>query len=619
MRFHLLPRPVMAATRRSGDCLSRTMVRLAIALFFSLLVASTATAQVRVIDAASYAQARAYLLLSGGFPEAAAPAGDVNGDGHPDVIVGAPAAGFPINENFPPRWQGSAYVLLGAEPPRTFDLSESLHGFDIRFTPASPCCPSFDVIGVYVRGVGDFNGDGRDDVSVSGCCDRGNWVVFGQDLRGSGQSVRTTVELSSLGARGLEVVGGGSYIEGGGDVNGDGRSDLLVVGGERAWVIFGTAQTGELNLQSLGNQGFELRLPTDEAATRADLVEDLNGDGRDEIVFGVSDAGHNGRQLSGSTYVVFGRSSIDPVDVGTSGSSTLTIDGAEPGDRAASPGYAGDFNGDGRGDLAVGSPLASHRGRLDSGSVAVFYGPLAPGTIDLAAPGAADVTLDGAAGSTVGNIGDQVGGTVLGVGDLENDGFDDLAVTAPGHKSLREEGLGAVFVIPGRAQPGAIDLASLNSGLRIDGPGGLVPEHLIGPGRAQLLFLSDYVTGLLDVDPAASEPNRSRAVRILTRRAEIRPGALSRRRFLSVELACPMAQVVDCAGVLALRRDGRRIAKSAFSIWPGRIEHVSIPLDRAAERAARRAGRVRAKALVRRPGLRAARTTRRIKVVRTER
>jgi hypothetical protein len=343
--------------------------------------------------------------------------------------------------------------------------------------------------------------------------------------------------------------------------------------------------------------------------TRAFLVPDLNGDGGDEIVFGVPTAEHNGRELSGTSYVVFGRGDTTPVDVGAPGSGTLTIDGAQPGDRAGSPGGAGDFNGDGRSDLAVGSSGASTDGRLDSGSVALFYGPLSAGTVDLLAPGAADVTIRGATGSTVGNVGDQAGGTVFGVRDLGGDGFDDLAVSAR-----------AVFVVPGRPQPGVIDLATLDGGLRVDGGGVLQPAPFFTRGRPQLVLLADQYSGIFDVDPTAPEPGRSGAVTILTSRAKISGSDFyTRRRAVAVELECPAAQTVSCVGVLKFRRAGRRIAKSAFGIRPATSQQVGVTLNHAAERAVRRAGRVRAEAVVKRPGLTSLRTKRRIEITKAKR
>ncbi|MCB0874321.1 MAG: FG-GAP repeat protein, partial [Thermoleophilia bacterium] len=102
---------------------------------------------------------------------------------------------------------------------------------------------------------------------------------------------------------------------------------------------------------------------------------DVNGDGRDDVVVGASSASNNSRNSSGSAYVLFGSASPVDVDLAALGSAGMRIDGAAASDGAGrSVAGAGDLNGDGRADVILGADHADDYGRTSSGSVYVAYG-----------------------------------------------------------------------------------------------------------------------------------------------------------------------------------------------------------------------------------------------------
>lgn len=153
-------------------------------------------------------------------------AGDVNGDGRADVIVGAALAGNNEREK-----SGSAYVLYGKASSATVDLAAmGAQGFRIDGAGAR------DYAGWSVADAGDVNGDGRADVLVGApFTDFNNHEYSGSAYVVFGSVTRTTVDLASIGDRGVRIDGGGPYASIGlsdpaaaGDVNGDGRADVIV-------------------------------------------------------------------------------------------------------------------------------------------------------------------------------------------------------------------------------------------------------------------------------------------------------------------------------------------------------------------------------------------------------
>jgi FG-GAP-like repeat/FG-GAP repeat/RTX calcium-binding nonapeptide repeat (4 copies) len=356
-------------------------------------------------------------------------AGDINGDGFDDLIVGA-QGGYHYSYNLGEvnGSSGRAYIIFGKARGFKADIDlRKLNGKNgFTFFPTDYVTD--------VSSAGDINGDGFDDMVFTG--NSKGYIVFGK----AGGFDAWLSDFSFNGTNGFTVTGVGSSVSGGGDINGDGYTDLIFSGGQESAVIFGKASgfTASLDAATLdGANGFNLA--SDATIRTVSLAGDVNGDGFDDLILGASRSyttPRNGGIFRGSRnegYVVFGRaggfpSRLDlPTLDGTNGFVLNGID--EGGNSSMAVSNAGDVNDDGFDDLIIGASFADSNGVRDAGKAYVLFG-MASGFSSIF-----DVsTLDGTNGFIVNgtNEYDRAGGRVKGLGDINRDGFDDLAILARG-------------------------------------------------------------------------------------------------------------------------------------------------------------------------------------------
>jgi hypothetical protein len=329
-------------------------------------------------------------------------AGDVNGDGIDDIILGAPGGDGPTNGY---DAVGEVVIIYGGlNIPSRIDLSKSKEDAIIfngiqrsRFGTAITAL--------------DLNGDGIDDIAIAD--------IFSNPLgRNKAGAVFVVYGKRDFPAR----INIGSRVPGFQD-------DVR---------IFGADTNDQIGI-SLAKG-------------------DINHDGLEDLVIGApfGDGPNNDRPDAGEAYVIYGNFHLPATIDLAATSADITVYGADPQDELGLSVSAGDVNGDKTQDLLIGAPFASGIDKLKgySGEAYVIYGkPLLPSIIDLHMT-SADSRILGAA--PLDNLGSSVAAA-----DLNDDGLNDLILGAQGGRGPdnTRARAGNVYVIrsPGDL-PALIDL-----------------------------------------------------------------------------------------------------------------------------------------------------------------
>jgi len=324
-------------------------------------------------------------------------AGDVNGDGYSDIVVGAP--GYSNDET----GEGAAMVYYST-------------GSGFATTPDFTYEPDaeFSYLGDCVSTAGDVDGDGYADIIVGAYYYSNNeeWEGAAYIFRGSKTGLKTYWDWKRESDQAHAFYG--RCVSTAGDVNGDGFSDVIVSApyydsGEseegKCFVYFGKPKTpsGSNNWSKDGTQD------EGDFAKRVASAGDVNADGCDDIIIGAP-MFDNGQTSEGCVYVFHGREN----DVPKTTPDTIiesNVAGAVFGQSMAP---AGDTNGDGYDDVIIGAP------GYDSyaGWVTVYFG---------------SASGIGASFWSYTHSGDyeRCGSSVAGAGDVNGDGYCDIIIGIP--------------------------------------------------------------------------------------------------------------------------------------------------------------------------------------------
>jgi len=282
----------------------------------------------------------------------------------------------------------------------------------------------FSLFGASVSGAGDVNHDGFDDVIVGawGTVPAGSFSSTGAAYVYSGATGQQLFQFSGSAGNDFQ----GWAVSDAGDIDGDGFADVMVgaIGADPN----GVTDAGSVIVYSgrLGNQlmSFHGAAISDTFGYSLANAGDVDLDGVPDLIIGALMTDLNGFIQVGSAYVYSGATRAQ----------LYRFDGeADFDDFAFAVDGAGDVNGDGVPDLIVGSVLADPNGLVDAGSAFVYSG----------ATGLQLYRFNGQF------PGDELGSAVAGIGDVNGDGFDDLAVGAILASPNGVSNAGSVFVYSG--------------------------------------------------------------------------------------------------------------------------------------------------------------------------
>ncbi len=415
-----------------------------------------------------------------------AAAGDVNGDGFDDMLVGTASGGVAYIV-----FGGSAQAASGmaGEPGMPASAIRSQSGTGTVLTS--------------LAAAGDVNADGLADVVLAAMDASGHagrvYVVFG---RAGTSAVQLDDIAAGLGGYVIDGAAGdlaGASIASAGDANRDGLDDVAITapgsGGGRTYIVYGKSDGGPIDLTdaSGGSAGFRIDGDTATGAIARSVatVGDVNGDGLADYILGTPDLNVTGLQAGGAV-LVFGRANASDIQLSSivaGNGGGFVIRGESAGDLAgAAVSPAGDVNGDGLADILVGA--------AGSGRAYVVFGRATTTSVDLA-------TIRYQLGGFVieGATDEHVGVTASSAGDINGDGFGDVILSVDGGAHADR-----AYVVFGKSTTQAAnltDIAAGNGGFALEIPQDLDDAALSvsaggdidGDGLADLLVGAPTASG----------------------------------------------------------------------------------------------------------------------------
>jgi len=309
-------------------------------------------------------------------------AGDVNGDGYSDVIIGAP------NYYFYTNYAGRAYVYYGSATGLSSIENWTIYNYT-----------SYANFGYSVSTAGDVNGDGYSDVIVGAPNGYGRVYIY----HGSSNGLSTLENWSSIGTNGNSFFG--SSVSTAGDVNGDGYSDVIVgaYGSGEVFLYYGS----EFGLTNSPNLSIESNRSNSRFGISVSNAGDVNGDGFSDVIVGDTHF-DNGQTDEGRAFVFHGSA------IGLSTTANWTAETNQAGENfGISVSTAGDVNGDGYSDVIIGALkyggraflyLGSSSG-LNSGTNWIGYGNQQNSKFGISVSTAGDINGDGYSDVIIGESG----------------------------------------------------------------------------------------------------------------------------------------------------------------------------------------------------------------------
>jgi PGF-pre-PGF domain-containing protein len=364
-------------------------------------------------------------------------AGDINGDGYDDLLI--PSYGY---TSVAKEGIGRTNLIYGRETifSGRINVSTANASWSRESIESSE--------NTLAEGIGDFNGDGYDDFVIDhfrddygGDSAGQTYLILGSPISYAGNYNVSEVNASWYGAKASDWLGyGTSYA---GDINNDGYDDLLLTS------PMGIYDSGQIYLVYGSSNGFSMRTNVSDVSVswygeadgdwaRSASSGDINGDGIADIIFysGSNDYGASG---AGQTYLIFG-SPISYAGNYNVSSANASWYGERSGDSLSSNSFIGDVNGDGWDDLFMGN----YRPDLGSvGEVQLVYG--SPTGLSMR------TSISNANASWIGEYEDDGAYEMDGLGDINNDGYDDFVIDST-NNDYGANDAGRIYLIYGTGE-----------------------------------------------------------------------------------------------------------------------------------------------------------------------
>ena len=373
-------------------------------------------------------------------------AGDVNGDGYDDVIIGAP------NHSNGQTQEGRAYVLYG-----------SRYGLGNFADWEIECNVAFAKCGISVGTAGDVNNDTYDDIIVGAGYGAGGsaFVWLGSPFGLGGDGTPAGADWQATGTSGIGL---GASVATAGDVNNDTYDDIIVSAQgysnpeDREGAVFvwygsasGLGDPGTPSNADWRAEGNLAGLYLGEAATAGNV----NGDAYDDIIVGTPYRDSANNTDEGAAFVWYGPLSGvgNPTNADWRVYSNLARGSSQWAYFGQDVGTAGDVNNDTYDDVIIGAPgywdPSNMWGTYNAGAAFVWYG----GEGGLGADGTAGGRLDNTNADwwqTGPGAYAKFGQSVAAAGDVDGDGWDDVVIGASGYDpSASALSQGRIYVYPG--------------------------------------------------------------------------------------------------------------------------------------------------------------------------
>lgn len=389
-------------------------------------------------------------------------AGDVNGDGYPDIIVGA---------SYPPSEAGKAFIYFGG--PSYDNLP------DIVLSGES----AGDGFGSTVAGIGDFNADGYDDVMVAAPGNDAGGTNTGKIYIYYGGAAMNTFPDGIIYGTVNETVGSG--MSSAGDFNGDGYSDILYstpTSSNMTGKVY--LLLGGISPDFIPDYTFTGLFANGLFGESVACAGDVNADGFSDIIIGAPNDVVS-PTTPGAAYLYYGKAVLSNITRVTL--SGLYLNYGDAFGKIVSP--AGDVNGDGYSDFMISAPYSTLYA-TNGGCVHLFLG---------------GASITGEANKIFTSLfnNDKIGLALSDAGDINGDGFSDIIIGAP----LSSNAKGKALLVYGSANPGTSITKTYGMTFLNAGDGGLLGASVAKAGDLNNDGYTEFLIGA--PGSVSSNPNGS--------------------------------------------------------------------------------------------------------------